>query len=150
MLPVRIRASRAADRPELLRMAKLLWPDHPEAEVEQDVDSWDPSNVLVAERGPRLGGFIQLGERACIEDRLEVIHFERQVAQPELVGHGGRRSRLVVWSDEARQFQPRTTVGRAQHDDLRTGVGDANDGVQKLALQERPALNLETQPDEEC
>src|SRR6266545_3539461 len=45
-----------------------------------------------------------------IEDRLEAIHFERQVAQSELIGHGGRRSRLVVWSDEARQFQPRTTV----------------------------------------
>jgi len=68
VLPVRIRASRAADRPELLRMAKLLWPDHPEAEVEQDVDRWDPSNVLVAERGPRLRGFIQLGERAYAEE----------------------------------------------------------------------------------
>jgi aminoglycoside 6'-N-acetyltransferase I len=49
-------------------MAKLLWPDHPEAEVEQDVAGWDASNVLVAERGPRLGGFIQLGERAYAEE----------------------------------------------------------------------------------
>ena len=51
MLPVRIRASRAADRPELLRMAKLLWPDHPEAEVEQDVDSSVASTDYVADGG---------------------------------------------------------------------------------------------------
>src|SRR5438309_2205342 len=84
-----------------------------------------------------------------IEDRLKVIHFEHHVAQPELVGHGGGRSRLVVWSDEARQLQPGTTVGRAQHDDLGTGVGYATHGVQELTFHEHPALNLETQPDEE-
>jgi hypothetical protein len=29
------------------------------------------------------------------------------------------------------------------------GAGDADDGVHQLALYERPALNLEAQPDEE-
>jgi aminoglycoside 6'-N-acetyltransferase I len=66
--PLRIRASRPADRAELLRMAKLLWPDQPEAEVESDVRSWDPSSVLVSERdGSRLAGFVQLGERSVAE-----------------------------------------------------------------------------------
>jgi aminoglycoside 6'-N-acetyltransferase I len=49
-------------------MAKLLWPDHPVAEVESDVAAWDASNVLVAERhGSVLGGFVQLGERGFAE-----------------------------------------------------------------------------------
>jgi len=34
------------------------------------------------------------------------------VAQPQLVGHSGGRSRLVVRPDEARQLQPGTSVGR--------------------------------------
>jgi hypothetical protein len=55
------------------------------------------------------------------------------------------------WSgrSEARQLQPGTSVGRPQHDDLGAGVGDADDSVYKLALHERPALDLETEPDEE-
>jgi aminoglycoside 6'-N-acetyltransferase I len=63
-----IRASRASDKPELVRMAKLLWPDQPETEVEQDVHDWDPSDVVVAARdSPRLAGFVQLGERSVAE-----------------------------------------------------------------------------------
>ena len=59
------------------------------------------------------------------------------------------RSRFVVGPDEARQLQPGSSVGRPQHDDLGAGVGDADDGVHELALHEHPALDLETQPDEE-
>jgi hypothetical protein len=45
---------------------------------------------------------------------------------------------------------PGTSVGQPQHDDLGTGVRDADDSVQKLALHEHPrALDLETEPDEE-
>jgi aminoglycoside 6'-N-acetyltransferase I len=65
---LRIRAFQPADRGELLRMAKLLWPEQPAAEVESDVAAWDPANVLVAERhGSGLVGFVQLGERAYAE-----------------------------------------------------------------------------------
>ena len=55
----------------------------------------------------------------------------------------------MVRPDEARQLQPRTSLGRPQHDDVTAGAGDANDGVDELALYERPALDLEAQPDEE-
>jgi hypothetical protein len=55
----------------------------------------------------------------------------------------------VVGPDEARQLQPCSTVGRPQRDNLGTGVRYANDGVDELAFHEYPALNLETQPDEE-
>jgi aminoglycoside 6'-N-acetyltransferase I len=49
-------------------MAKLLWPDHPAADVESDVGGWEPSNVLVAERDRSLlAGFVQLGERSYAE-----------------------------------------------------------------------------------
>jgi hypothetical protein len=56
---------------------------------------------------------------------------------------------LVVGEDEARQLQPGTSVGRPQHDEVTAGAGDAGDGVHKLALYERPALDLEAQPDGE-
>jgi aminoglycoside 6'-N-acetyltransferase I len=63
-----IRASRTGDKPDLFRMAKLLWPDQPEREVEQDVHGWDPSDVIVVERdASRLAGFVQLGERSFAE-----------------------------------------------------------------------------------
>jgi hypothetical protein len=79
-----------------------------------------------------------------------VVDLEGHIAQPQLVDHGGGRSRVVVGPDEARPLQPRASVGRPQHDDLGAGVGDADDGVQELALHEHPcALDLETQPDEE-
>ena len=42
-----------------------------------------------------------------------------------------------------------SSAGRPQHDDLGTGVRYADDGVQELALQDRPALSLEAQPGEE-
>src|SRR5205807_6196697 len=55
---------------------------------------------------------------------------------------------LVLWADDARRLQPRTSIRRPQHDDVTAGAGDANDGVHELALYERPALDLEAQPDE--
>jgi hypothetical protein len=58
-------------------------------------------------------------------------------------------TRLVVGPDEARQLQPSASAGRPQHDDLGAGVGDADNSVQKLTLHEHPALDLETEPDEE-
>src|SRR6266853_3681353 len=84
-----------------------------------------------------------------VDNRLEVVHYEANVAQPQLVRHGVGRSRLVVGPDEARQLQPGSTVGRPQRDNLGTGVRYANDGVDELAFHEHPALNFETQPDEE-
>ena len=78
-----------------------------------------------------------------------IVHLERHVAQPQFVVHGVGRTWFVVWADEARQFQPGSCAGRTQHDDLGPGVGYAHDGVQELALQNRPALSLEAQPDEE-
>jgi hypothetical protein len=85
-----------------------------------------------------------------VDGRLEVVDLEGHVAQPQFVGHRGGRSRLVIGPDEARQLQPGTSVRRPQHDDPGAGVGDANDGVQELALHEHPrALDLKTQPDEE-
>src|SRR5207244_759300 len=55
----------------------------------------------------------------------------------------------VVGPDEARQLQTGSSAGRPQHDDLAPRVRYANDGVDELAFHEHPALNLETQPDEE-
>src|SRR6266566_9313377 len=72
-----------------------------------------------------------------VEDRLKVVHLERHVAQPQFVRHGVGRTWFVVWADEARQFQPGSSAGRSQHDDLGTGVRYADDGVQELALQNR-------------
>ena len=51
--------------------------------------------------------------------------------------------------NEARQLQPGTSVGRPQHDDLGAGARDADDSVYELPLHERPAFDLETEPDEE-
>jgi 5-methyltetrahydropteroyltriglutamate--homocysteine methyltransferase len=84
-----------------------------------------------------------------VDGRLEVVDLEGHIAQPQLVGHRGGRSGPVGGPDEARELQPGTSVGRPQHDDLGAGVGDAADRVQELAFHERPALDLETQPDEE-
>src|SRR6266566_448163 len=80
------------------------------------------------------------------EDRLKIVHLERHVAQPQFVVHGAGRTRFVIRADEARQFQPGSPAGRPQHDDLGTGVRYANNGVQELALQNRPALTLEASP----
>jgi len=96
-----------------------------------------PSYQVVAVRGEPL------------EDRLKVVHLERHVAQPQFVRHGVGRTWFVAGTDEARQFEPGSPAGRPQHDDLGTGVRYANDGVQELALQNRPALRLEAQPDKE-
>src|SRR5207247_729272 len=84
-----------------------------------------------------------------VDNRLEVVHFEANVAQPQLVGHSVGRSGFVVGPDEARQLEPCSTVGRPQRDDLGTGVRYANDGVDERDFHEHSALNLETQPDEE-
>ncbi len=84
-----------------------------------------------------------------VHRRLQVVDFEGDIAQPQLVGHGVGRPWLVAGLDEARQFQPGTSVGRPQHDDVTAGVGDADDGVHELALYECSALDLEAQPDEE-
>jgi hypothetical protein len=81
--------------------------------------------------------------------RLNVVDLESHVAQPQLVGHRGGRSRLVVGPDEARQLQPGASVRRPQHDDLGAGVRDADDRVHEIALHEHPALDLETEPDKE-
>jgi hypothetical protein len=55
------------------------------------------------------------------------------------------------WSGRTKldSSSPVPPSGRPQHDDLGAGVGDAADSVQKLALHERPPLDLETEPDEE-
>jgi hypothetical protein len=45
--------------------------------------------------------------------------------------------------------KPSTSFGRPQHDDVTAGAGDASDGVHKLALYKRPALDLEAQSDDE-
>src|SRR5580704_3185390 len=45
--------------------------------------------------------------------------------------------------------EPGSWPGRPKHDDLGTGVRYADDGVQELALQKRPALSLQAQPGEE-
>jgi hypothetical protein len=54
------------------------------------------------------------------------------------------------WSrpDEARQLHASASVGRPQHDDLAAGIGDADDGIHELALHEHPALDFETQLEE--
>src|SRR5580693_5812589 len=54
----------------------------------------------------------------------------------------------MVRPDEARQLQPGASPGRPQHDDVTAGAGDADDGVHEVALYERPAVDLEAQPDE--
>ena len=57
----------------------------------------------------------------------------------------------MVGPDEARELQPGACIGRAEHDDLGAAVGDADDRVQELALDEHPrALDLQTQPDLEA
>jgi hypothetical protein len=47
------------------------------------------------------------------------------------------------------KLQTRASTGQTQHVDLAAGVGDAGNGVHELALHEHPALDLQTQPDEE-
>ena len=79
----------------------------------------------------------------------QVVDLEADVAQAQLVGHRGGRSGLVVGPDEARELDRGSSAGRPQHDDLGPRVRDAADGVEELALHERAALDLETQPDEE-
>src|SRR5438309_10035310 len=84
-----------------------------------------------------------------VDNALEVVHFEANVAQPQLVGHGVGRSGFMVGPDEARQLQPGSSVGRPQRDDLGTRVRYANDGVDELAFHEHPAFDLKTQLDKE-
>jgi hypothetical protein len=62
---------------------------------------------------------------------------------------GMNKTWFVAWADEARQLQPVSSAGRPHHDDLGTGVRNADDGVEELALQNRPARSLQAQPDEE-
>jgi hypothetical protein len=50
---------------------------------------------------------------------------------------------------EARELQASAIAGRLQHDDLGAGVGNAADRVQELALDERPALDLQAKRHEE-
>ena len=47
------------------------------------------------------------------------------------------------------ELQARPIVGRPQHDDLGARVGNAADRVQKPALDERPALDLQTERHEQ-
>src|SRR5262249_41990977 len=47
------------------------------------------------------------------------------------------------------ELQPGAIAGRLQHDDLGAGAGNAADRVQELALDERPALDLQAQRHEE-
>src|ERR1035441_4408616 len=62
-----------------------------------------------------------------VDGGLEVVNLESDVAQPQLVGHRGRRPGLVVGPDETGKFQPGASVGRPQHDNLGAGVRDADD-----------------------
>ena len=55
----------------------------------------------------------------------------------------------MVRPDEAGQLQPHALVRHSQHHDLGPRAGNADDGVYELALDERPALDLEAQPYEE-
>jgi hypothetical protein len=80
---------------------------------------------------------------------VQVVDLEGHVAQSQLVGRCGRRTRQVVGPDEARELQPGAVVGRLQHHDLGAGAGDAADGVEELALDEGPALDLQAQCHEE-
>jgi hypothetical protein len=50
---------------------------------------------------------------------------------------------------KARELQAGAIVGRLQHDDLGAGVGNAADRLQELALDERPALDLQAERHEE-
>src|SRR3954469_12748354 len=87
--------------------------------------------------------------REPLDNRIEVVHFEHHVAQSELVRHRGRRPRFVVGPGEARQLEPGTSAGWPQHDHLAAGAGDTGDGVNELAFHGHPALDLETEPDED-
>jgi aminoglycoside 6'-N-acetyltransferase I len=60
-----VRAARAEDRSELLRMRRSLWPDSTEAEVEEVLEMEPGAGVvLVHDRGNgRLGGFAELALR---------------------------------------------------------------------------------------
>jgi hypothetical protein len=56
---------------------------------------------------------------------------------------------FVHGPDEARELRPGSSVGRPQGDDLGTRVRNANHSVDELAVDEHPAFNFKTQPDEE-
>src|ERR1700683_936302 len=87
--------------------------------------------------------------RNAIDGRLQVRDLEGNVAQSQFVGGRGRRTRQGVGPDEARELQSRAPVRRLEHEDLAARVGNADDRVQKLALDEHPALDLQAQRDEE-
>lgn len=55
----------------------------------------------------------------------------------------------MVGPENLDSSRPAPPSGGPLHDDLAEGVGDADDGVHKLPLHEHPALDLQTQPDEE-
>ena len=80
---------------------------------------------------------------------MKVIDFERDAAQPEFVGHGGRRPRIVLGSNEARQLHRGAATRWAKHDDLGAGARDATDGVDEFAFDERPAVDFKPESNEE-
>src|SRR5258706_288071 len=83
--------------------------------------------------------------RCPVDSGLQVVDLEGHVAQSQLVGHGGRRARHGVGPHEPRELQAGALVGRLQHHDLGTGVGNAADRLQELALDERPTLDLQAE-----
>src|SRR5699024_6514753 len=78
--------------------------------------------------------------------RLDVVHLEADVADPQLVGHRVRRPRDVVGVDEPGHFQPGSAgTGDVQADDLGAGLRDAAHGVDELPLDELPAGDLQAE-----
>jgi hypothetical protein len=55
----------------------------------------------------------------------------------------------VSGSDEGRELKACASVGRSEHDDLRSRVGDRNDRVEEFAFHERLSFDLEPEPHEE-
>jgi hypothetical protein len=84
-----------------------------------------------------------------VDGGLEVVDLESQLRSPSslAIAAGDPGS----WSGRTK-LESSSTVppsGSRSMTDLGAGVRNADHSIQKLALHERPALDLKTQPDEE-
>lgn len=93
-----LRPLRRTDHREWLRLRRALWPDCPAAmhrlEMQEQATRSRSRAVLVVDRGPGLGGFIELSVRTRVDGSLSprVAYVEGWYVDPDLRHRGwGRR-----------------------------------------------------------
>src|SRR5918995_717890 len=84
-----------------------------------------------------------------VDDRVEVVDLDADVAEAQPVRRPGVRALVVGRREVLDEFQLAGAVRRAHHHHLGSDAVEAVDLVDRLALDQRPALALETEVDEE-